>query len=211
MTASQNCVKRISNEEKMNFKIEKRAYSLLTANNRVKSDSIALRRYQVVLGLGKMRKIQADQEYAAHGIRKWPKSVSGQTWQATTTTGMNRPVCGEHNTPTPSSKYTKSSILNGRNGDRCRSAASAASHASFNACRVPCGALVGRRAAWSARRRSSLQRECYFYTTSTFKYWYRVSRLIPNSRASAAFFSPASTRRRNSFAWSVASAFLRPR
>ena len=87
MTASQNCVKRISNEEKMNFKIEKRAYSLLTANNRVKSDSIALRRYQVVLGLGKMRKTQADQGYAAHGTRKRPKSVSGQTWQATTTAG----------------------------------------------------------------------------------------------------------------------------
>lgn len=47
--------------------------------------------------------------------------------------------------------------------------------------------------------------------SSVFRYWYRVSRLMPNSRASCAFFSPAAARCRNSATRSGASAFLRPR
>ena len=46
---------------------------------------------------------------------------------------------------------------------------------------------------------------------SVLRYWYTVSRLIPNSRASCALFSPAAARCCSSATCSCASAFLRPR
>lgn len=49
------------------------------------------------------------------------------------------------------------------------------------------------------------------YPTVDFKYWERVSRLIPKALETYAFFSPASNRLFNSSACSFVRAFFRPR
>ena len=48
------------------------------------------------------------------------------------------------------------------------------------------------------------------YDAVTGAYWYSVSRLMPNSRASPARFSPAATRARSAAAFSGVNDGLRP-
>lgn len=68
---------------------------------------------------------------------------------------------------------------------------------------------------WESKQAGALGRRQHTATwhgqSSVFRYWYKVSRLMPNSRAIVAFCSPASTRRRKLTFCSVDSAFLRPR